>query len=281
MKALIKKALDAARRRALGKQLAALGDYGEAGFIREMSESLNREADKRGFDAKTRHYLLYSIQRQLMPKFVIADHGRVILDDESFRTVFEKFSDENWTSFERKWNLKELLRLTDGVAGHFAECGVFRGGSAYLMCELAANTNRQVHLFDSFEGLSEPNESEQGHWSPGDLSVSEEAVKENLSEFDCFKTFKGWIPDAFPQVADHQYSFLHVDVDLEQPTRDSIEFFYPRMDPGAVILLDDHGSAMCPGARKAALDFFGNQGEKVLDLATGQGLVIKRGGKRA
>ncbi len=67
--------------------------------------------------------------------------------------------------------------------------------------------------------------------------------------------------------------------DLEQPTRDSIEFFYPRMDPGAVILLDDHGSAMCPGARKTALEFFADRGEMVLDLATGQGLVIKQGAR--
>ena len=277
MKALIKKALDAVRRRALGKQLTVLHDYDEAAFIHEMSESLNREADRRGLDAKTRHYLLYSIQRQLIPEFVIADHGRVMLNDESFRTVFEKFSDDNWTSFERKWNLKEFLRLTEGVEGHFAECGVFRGASAYPMCELAAKTNRQVHLFDSFEGLSEPNELEKGHWSRGDLSVSEEDVRQNLSEFECFKTFKGWIPEAFPRIEDCKYSFLHVDVDLEQPTRDSITFFYPRMDPGAVILLDDHGSAMCPGARKTALDFFTDRGEMVLDLATGQGLVIKRG----
>ncbi len=211
----------------------------------------------------------------LMPEFVIADHGRVILEDQAFKQIFRRFSDENWTSFERKWNLKEFLRLTDGVAGDFAECGVFRGGSAYLMCQQAALSNREVHLFDSFEGLSEPNETEDGHWSKGDLSVSEAEVRENLSEFDCFKTFKGWVPDRFEEVSQNNYSFLHVDVDLEQPTRDSIVFFYPRMDQGAIIVLDDHGSAMCPGARKVALEFFSDHGENVLDLATGQGLVIK------
>ena len=276
MKSLVKKFLDRMLGSRVGNQLSTLRQYEEVGFIREMSNRLAEEADRRDLGAETRHYLLYSIQQQLLPDFVIADHGRVILEDEEFREFFAKFSDDNWTSFERKWNLKELLKLTEGVEGHFAECGVFRGGSAYLMCEVAEKTDREVHLFDSFEGLSEPNQEESSHWVKGDLSVSETEVRQNLGDFECFKIFRGWIPKAFPAVDQNKYSFLHVDVDLEQPTGDAIGFFYPRMNAGAVILLDDHGSAMCPGARKAALEFFESRGEIVLDLATGQGLVIKR-----
>ena len=48
------------------------------------------------------------------------------------------------------------------------------------------------------------------------------------------------------------------------------------MPRGGVLLLDDHGSAMCPGARAAALEYFADTPEEVLDLATGQGVVIKQ-----
>ena len=60
-----------------------------------------------------------------------------------------------------------------------------------------------------------------------------------------------------------------------QPTRDSIEFFWPRINPGGILLLDDYGFFICPGARKAADDFFKGRPEPILEIPTGQGLIIK------
>lgn len=263
-------------RNTVAQQFTRVGEFEQEKFVSSVAQLVADEADQRNMDPASRHNLIYRIQRAVLPQFVIADHGRVILDDGNFREIFTRFSDENWTSFERKWNLKELLKLTHRLSGDFAECGVFRGGSAYLMCQVAQLDHKQVHLFDSFAGLSKPAEHESEHWSPGDLAVGEEEVHTNLREFDNFHTYAGWIPERFADVSSHTFSFVHIDVDLEQPTRDSIEFFYPRLVPGGVLLLDDHGSAMCPGARATALDYFANQPEQVMDLATGQGLVIKQ-----
>ena len=272
----LKSTLETWIRRSATRRFGKVGAFEGEKFFDEVSQMLANEADSRALDDAARHQLLYRIQRKLMPRFVIADHGRVILEDDKFRKHFTRFSDENWMSFERKWNLKEFLKLVREVPGDFAECGVFRGGSAFLMCEEAGMTRKSVHLFDSFEGLSAPADNEDGHWSPGDLAIGEDEVKTNLAGFDNFNTYKGWIPTRFDDVAHLKFSFVHIDVDLEQPTRDSIAFFYPRMSPGSVLLLDDHGSAMCPGARQAALDYFADHNCDVLDIATGQGLVIKR-----
>ena len=208
---------------------------------------------------------------------IVSQHNSDVIYHAGNKVLKSTFRGENWTSFERKWNLKELLKQTKGVVGDFAECGVFRGGSAYFMCLEAKTSGRHVHLFDSFEGLSEPQVEESHHWSKGDLAISEQSLRENLAQFDNFSTYAGWIPERFDEVEDLQFSFVHIDVDLAQPTGDSIAFFFPRMSPGAIMLLDDHGSAMCPGARNAALTYFADRPEEVLDLATGQGLVIKKG----
>lgn len=276
LKELVKKLIRSTQAQKLQKQIGSIREYDDQLFMANMAEFLSKEAERRGFTEAEKHFFVYKLQRSLLPEFVIADHGRVILKDKHFRKIFSRFSDDNWTSFERKWNLREFLRLTKGVTGDLVECGVFRGGSAYLMCEFAAQTAKQVHLFDSFAGLSKPDAGEDFHWTEGDLRVSEEEVIANLSEFDCFHTYKGWIPERFAEVADRRFSFLHVDVDLEKPTRDSLAFFYPRLSPGGVVVLDDHGSEMCPGARRAANEYFQQSGQEVIDLATGQGLVIKR-----
>ena len=262
-------------RKMIARRLGKVHDFERQKFVEEVSGFIAEQAQIRQLDAQARHRLLYRIQRALLPEFVIADHGRVILEDESFREFFAHFSDENWTSFERKWNLKELLKLIADVPGDFAECGVFRGGSAYLLCEQAQVSNRTVHLFDSFAGLSQPMDHENDHWTAGDLAITESEVRQNLKQFDNFSTYPGWIPERFSEVGDRSFAFVHIDVDLDQPTADSIAHFFPRLSPGGILLLDDHGSAMCPGARTAALDYFAPRKEQVLDLATGQGLVVK------
>ncbi|MGK0257143.1 MAG: O-methyltransferase [Candidatus Azotimanducaceae bacterium] len=263
-------------RKTLANRFRKIGDFEKERFFDEITNMLVNEAEARDFNEAERHQLVYRIQRGVMPEFVIADYGRVILKDEEFRAVFKKFSDDNWTSFERKWHLNEFLKLVRNVPGDFSECGVFRGGSAHFMCAEALLSNKHVHLFDSFEGLSAPIDGEDNHWSPGDLRIGEEEVRNNLAQFDNYSTYKGWIPERFGEVSETKFSLVHIDVDLQQPTGDAIEFFYPRLSTGGILLLDDHGSAMCPGARSVALDYFADQEETVLDLATGQGVVFKK-----
>ncbi len=231
---------------------------------------------ERNFSDAQRYELFYSIGRKLQPDFPINDRGRYLLADKDFRGYFEKFlGSGNWKNFERRWNLAQMLRMLPPIAGDLAECGVFEGASAYQLCRFASEHGRRVHLFDSFQGLSVPKENDGAYWTEGGLSASEEKVRANLKEFHCFETFPGWIPKAFTKVADRRYAFVHIDVDLEQPTFDSIAFFYPRVSRGGVMLLDDHGYDTCPGARKAALDFMADKPEPVIDLSTGQGLIIK------
>jgi O-methyltransferase len=242
-----------------------------------IADGVLRLATERGFDDARRYELFYQIGRKLQPEFPINDRGRYLLADREFRQEFETFlGSGNWKNFERRWNLGQVLRLVASVPGNLAECGVFEGASARQLCRFATEHGRRVDLFDSFQGLSAPRQNDGTFWTAGGLSAPEEKVRNNLREFDCFETFPGWIPEAFPKVADRRYAFAHIDVDLEQPTFDSIAFFYPRMPAGGVILLDDHGYESCPGARKAALDFMADKPEPVLDLSTGQGLIVKR-----
>jgi len=70
------------------------------------------------------------------------------------------------------------------------------------------------------------------------------------------KPVKGWIPDSFGEEhAGRAYAFVHLDVDLYEPTKASLEFFYARMPQGGVIVVDDYASATFPGARLAVEEF--------------------------
>lgn len=73
-----------------------------------------------------------------------------------------------------------------------------------------------------------------------------------MSGFPGIAYFPGWIPDTFPDEPAARYRFVHLDVDLYQPTRDGLDYFYPRLVPGGIIVCDDYD---WPGARKAIEEF--------------------------
>jgi len=239
------------------------------------------EALTRGLDPDLPEFEKYRTAEFLAggvyPKYKFSEYGRIFLEDREFLAAYERFMDPgNWHSLDRKYTLVQLLGLTLDVEGDVAECGVHRGGSAWLMCRAIRPYAKLNHLFDSFEGLSQPLAVDGDHWSAGALRVEEAVVRENLREFDNVVFHRGWIPQRFADVQEKPFAFVHVDVDLYEPTRDSTAFFYPRLSPGAVILFDDYGFATCPGAKRAVDDFFADKPERIVMLPTGQAFAIRK-----
>jgi O-methyltransferase len=122
------------------------------------------------------------------------------------------------------------------------------------------------HIFDSFEGgLSEKVEQDKNaRFSMSEKEIgkekaqfasTEEEVKSALSAFPFVKLYKGWIPERFSEVANTTFAFVHIDVDLYQPTFDSLNFFYPRLSKGGCIVVDDYGLSQFPGCQRATQEF--------------------------
>ncbi len=206
------------------------------------------------------------------------------VDDGEYRDAWQQFRPGDQSIKDRKHVLYSMARALRSLPGDTVECGVFDGGSSFLMClAWEGQAEPAHHVFDSFEGLSPPEDADRPEdetayvWQPHDMAMSLQTVQKNLSRFDFVRYYQGWIPDRFDEVADRRFSFVHVDVDLYQPTYDAVAFFYPRMVPGGIILCDDYGSTICPGARKAFDDFAVQAPEgRVIELTTGQGFLVKR-----
>jgi hypothetical protein len=212
--------------------------------------------------------------------------------DTSFKNLYEKAqlktqmeSTDNVLRRQRHYVLNELIQNADLKGGDVCEVGCWRGLSA---CQIATYLKSQdidiyFHIFDSFEGLSEIESVDKYEYEKRDLksvrkqfACSLEEVQDNLKEFGFIKYYKGWIPERFPEVKDQKFSFVHIDVDLYQPTYDSFDFFYPRLCPGGIMVFDDYGCIQFPGAKKA-IDECISQFDRVffLPLPSGQAFLIK------
>jgi O-methyltransferase len=230
-------------------------------------------------DPKRRYYAV-----KLLGDFVFGDYRATWseldwLNDKDFDAYLDLFDERKGFNTHRKIALWELLRLTRFVEGDTAECGVYKGASSFLIC--AANAEnpqspREHHLFDSFEGLSSPSEKDGSHWEAGALAAGVELVAKNLARYSDQLVFhKGWIPTQFDRVASKHFSFVHVDVDLAEPTLHCLDFFYDRLSPGAIFLCDDYAFTTCPGATEVIDSFLESKAEKMIKLPGGGGFFVK------
>ncbi len=133
--------------------------------------------------------------------------------------------------------------LHEEIPGDFAELGVYKGTTARII-HLCA-TDRKLHLFDTFEGFpSEDLKNETGkaagYTSRHFADTSLEKVKKYLGKHENIVFHAGYFPETTKGLENESYAFVNIDVDLHDPTLAGLEYFYPRLSPGGIILVHDY-----------------------------------------
>ena len=169
------------------------------------------------------------------------------------------------------FNVYGMARAQAGRPGAFAEVGVFRGASAKLICEVKGD--KPLHLFDTFEGLPKETEHDCGVHYVGQFTCSLESVQEYLRDYKNVHFHKGLFPDSAVGMEEMTYSFAHFDVDLYEGTLACLQYFYPRMNSGGIMLSHDYDILV--GVTKAFQEFFADKPERIIELPTTQCMVIK------
>ncbi|MFH1297437.1 MAG: TylF/MycF/NovP-related O-methyltransferase [Bacteroidota bacterium] len=155
------------------------------------------------------------------------------------------------------WWLQTERLHRDKVPGAFAELGVYKGDSARLLHLM--DPARKLYLFDTFEGF--PGVDLLGETGKAatyttrnfaDTSVSK--VLRRIKGNDLLRICPGYFPDSAAPVAGETFALVNIDADLYKPTRAGLEFFYPRMSSGGVILVHDYNRKW-PGVVRAADEF--------------------------
>lgn len=213
---------------------------------------------------------------RLVPNWIMSEFGRAWLDDQSFREFLRTYVPD-LNSADRKFTLLGLARLVDHLPGDVLEAGTHEGSSAALLATAFSEPRRTVFTFDSFEGMSAPTAIDGTFWAAGDLAGREEEARRKLGAFgEQVVIRRGWIPEVLSSVEDRSFCFVHIDVDLYQPTLDTLRFVESRVTSGAAIVCDDYGFISCPGARAACDEFAADRPEKWVELTTGQAFLICR-----
>jgi hypothetical protein len=142
----------------------------------------------------------------------------------------------------------------------------------YLLDTFAGVDKRYVSHDDLALGVLERNEREI---ASGFYTLDVDDVRRNFAEWRNVRIIVGTVPETLSEIESDQFAFAHIDMNCAPPEVAAAEFLWPRLVPGAIILLDDYAYEGYRSQKLAMDGFARSKGVMIMSLPTGQGLIIK------
>ena len=161
------------------------------------------------------------------------------------------------------------------IPGEIAELGVYQGD---LSRELETIfPHRHLYLFDTFSGfqaedlITELEKDRAERWNFCNTSL--ELVMGKFKHPEQISIYQGRFPETIP-AEELQYAFVSLDPDLYQPVKSGLEYFYPRLSKGGIIVIHDYDSFQFPGVRQAVDEFCQTNNCYVLPICDFHGTAV-------
>jgi hypothetical protein len=192
--------------------------------------------------------------------------------EPEFLALYEQCRQYTMTSWERLYALYKAVQYTveNGIPGDLVECGVWRGGSMKLVAHVLrslGDTDRTLFLYDTFEGMTEPDPGVDVDFS-GNEAINEwrevrrrgvkwayapvEEVHQILATsgypMEKVKLVKGLVQETIPATIPASIALLRLDTDWYSSTKHEMKHLYPKLSPQGILILDDYGHYQ--GARR-------------------------------
>lgn len=224
------------------------------------------------------------------------DYQAIIAQDElragmsnlepEFLALYEQCRQYTMTSWERLYALYKSVQYTveNGIPGDLVECGVWRGGSMKLVAHVLqslGDTNRTLFLYDTFEGMTEPdpafdidfsgNEAVNDwrevqrravKWAYAPIEEVQEVIASSGYPMEKVILVKGLVEDTLPGTIPASIALLRLDTDWYSSTKHEMEHLYPKLSPQGILILDDYGHYQ--GTRRGVDEYLSKLDKKPL-----------------
>ncbi len=199
--------------------------------------------------------------------------------DKEFDKIYQFTRKFTMTSVERMYSLYKATEyvIKSHIVGDVVECGVWKGGSsmiAALTMKGLHDLRKKIYLYDTYAGMTKPTKFDKSidgntrateYWNNnkfGDINKwcysSLEEVKSNLYKTGYPKNkllfIEGEVEKTIPKIIPKKISLLRLDTDWYKSTHHELNYLYPLLTHGGVLILDDYGHWR--GARKATDEYF-------------------------
>lgn len=165
-----------------------------------------------------------------------------------------------------------------GIEGDFVECGVWRGFCSAVVADYVefATVPKTFYLYDTFAGIPTEMDTER-HDNPAFRQPGlYESVVGRFARYPNVRIVKGLVPDSFAQAVPDRIAFLHIDMNSSKSEIAALDVLFERVSRGGVIVFDDYGWTGYQRQHWAEKAYMAARHHRILELPSGQGLLIKR-----
>ena len=254
-------------------------------FLKRLND-ISKEVPRGPVGKSTLDELLRIVQKAQSVEDAIVTQANIDWQkDERFEAAYDKARGLSAWGRDVRWRMLTLTRMATHAArlkGDFVECGVDKGGSSQAVIAYLgedAFADRRFFLFDTYKGLAPEQLSEEeravslirDERYPDVLAHVEEITKDQPFT----RIVPGVVPETLSQYDGDQVAFLHIDMNVAEPEVAALEFFWPKLAPGAPVIFDDYGFEQ-HGPQRRALNVLAEKlGVEIMPLPTCQGLLMK------
>ncbi|TAM65977.1 TylF/MycF/NovP-related O-methyltransferase [Mycobacterium sp.] len=197
------------------------------------------------------------------------------LKDDTFWQIVPEVHDFTQLPIEPMWSLYEAVRYLAAreIKGDIVECGVLFGGASMLIAKTllsVGDTSRELWLYDSFRGFV-------GEQADDDITWYGDSIKDRYPDFgdiaqnniastgyplDKLRLVEGDVEKTAANNENGDIALLRLDTDTYHSTKAELEYFYPKLVTGGILIIDDYGHAF--GARRAVDEYFADPARRLL-----------------
>lgn len=233
-------------------------------------------------------YRLIKLEKAKWHRFSDLPHSRIIpratyspwLADQDFLRARATIGDRTGIGPYRLYELWSLVREARKVPGDLLEVGTWRGGSGALIAQAArtAGFEAETFLCDTFTGVVKAGAEDTFYHGGEHEDTSRAKVEGLLAEMglDRVTILEGIFPEETgAKIEDKTFRFCHIDVDTYQSAKDVMDWVWPRLSVGGMIVHDDMGFYFCSGITRLVEEERANEDRLVVHNLNGHGIIIK------
>ena len=229
-------------------------------------------------------------------RLLTIDKSAGFLADPPFRAAYDAVRgshayDQYLSPQTISWRLHTLVWAAKcglHLEGDFVECGVFKGDMSWVISQTVdfAAKAKQFYLYDTYDGFAEKYSSDADFPdNPGFIAYANQFYRDptlydyvsgRFRDRSDIKVIKGIVPDVLATACPEKIAFLHIDLNSPAAEIGALEVLFPRMSSGAILIFDDYGWKQFHKQKDAEDVYMRALGYEILELPTGQGLVVKR-----
>lgn len=202
--------------------------------------------------------------------------------DREFQETHATIKDQTLVDLYRCYELWHLLAQTRHLQGDVLEVGTWRGGTGCLLGKRAALLGLEADIFlcDTFTGVVKTGAND-AHYGGGEHADTSIPLVEELGRklgLDNLRILQGIFPeDTAESISDRRFRLCHIDVDVYESGKDVLNWVWPRLAVGGIVVFDDFGFPSTTGITKLVHDFEDLPDRVCLQNLNGHAVFVKTG----